>query len=170
MDTSTVHERHHIQRAKNPSNLGTRRISFEELSNRDWIKGSDWLKKPVALVKDNHHPATKEIEEYLCFVNKTSKETVVQWQRFSQFRRLRRTITYILKWKTNKDVNELFSKAESTIWKSVQTELFPNAKKALFSGQEISSNNETATLAPFFDAKVALRAKRPIRRAKMDFE
>ena len=159
-------------RIENPSNLGTRGISFEELSNSDWIEGPDWLKKPVVLVEDKIHTATKEIDEHLCFVNEKLKETVVHWQRFSQFRLLRPTVANIFRWKTNKDANlkELLSKAKSTIWKSVQSELFPNEKKVLLSGQEISYNTEIATLAPFIDTEGVLRAKGRLRRAKMDFE
>ena len=47
---------------------------------------------------------------------------------------------------------------------------FPNEKKVLLSGQEISYNTEIATLAPFIDAEGVLRAKGRLRRAKMDFE
>ena len=52
----------------------------------------------------------------------------------------------------------------------VQTELFPNEMKALLSVQETSSNSEIATLAPFIDAEVVLRAKGRLRRFMMDFE
>ena len=115
--------------------------------------------KSFVLVQLNFHLATNEIEEQLSFVVEKLKETVVQWQRFSQFRQLRRTIVYILDWKTNEDTIELLSKAESAIWKSVQSELFPNDKKALLSGQEISSNSKIGTLAPFIDDEGVLRAK-----------
>ena len=48
--TTTVDEWHHIQGTKNASDIGTRGISFEELSNSDWIESPEWLKKPVFLV------------------------------------------------------------------------------------------------------------------------
>ena len=120
LKTSTLYEWHQIQGTKNPSELGTRGISFEELSNSDWMERSNWLKKLVVLVTDNLHPPANEIE--------------VQTK------------------------------------SPVQTELFPNEMKALLSVQETSSNSEIATLAPFIDAEVVLRAKGRLRRFMMDFE
>ena len=51
----------------------------------------------------------------------------------------------------------------------MQSELFPNKKKALLSGQELSFNSKFAMLAPFIDFEGVLRAKRRLGRAKMDF-
>ena len=52
LDTSTVDEWHHVEGAKNPADLGTRGLSFDDIANSNWIKGPDWLLQPILLNED----------------------------------------------------------------------------------------------------------------------
>ena len=44
LDSSTVDEWHHVAGAKNPADLGTRGLNFDEVASSNWIQGPEWLK------------------------------------------------------------------------------------------------------------------------------
>ena len=104
LDSSTVDEWHHVAGANNPADLGTRGLSFDEVPASNWIKGPDWLKRPIVLQEDNQHPAEQDMSVTV-FVSKEEPVSTISWERFSQFNRLRRTVAWIL---TLTHRNELF--------------------------------------------------------------
>ena len=91
-DTSTVDDWHHIPGNKNPNDLGTQGVRFDEIAQSDWIKGPDWLREPIALDEDNLRPAVQEVDQQIFVVKAHNSVSSFNWTRFSQFRRLRRTV------------------------------------------------------------------------------
>ena len=94
LDSSTVDEWHHVAGANNPADLGTRGLSFDKVPESNWIKGPDWLKRPIVLQEDNQHPAEQDMSVTV-FVSKEEPVSTISWERFSQFNRLRRTVAWI---------------------------------------------------------------------------
>ena len=120
LDSSTVDKWHHVAGAKNPADLGTRGLNFDEVASSNWIQDPEWLKEPIVLVEDNQHPAERDMNVQV-FVSEEETVAVVEWERFSQFNRLRRTVAWILTL-SRKDfqVTDLQQEAEIVIWKHVQ--------------------------------------------------
>ena len=136
LDSSTVDEWHHVAGANNPADLGTRGLNFDEVPASNWIKGPDWLKRPIVLQEDNQHPA----EQYMSvtvFVSKEEPVSTISWERFSQFNRLRRTVAWILTLcHRERVVCDLIQEAETVIWKLVQQESYAKEFKDLKANQE----------------------------------
>ena len=86
LDSSTVDEWHHVAGAKNPADLATSGLSFDDVANSNWIHGPDWLRQSIFLQEDNKHPAEQEMNVNV-FVSKDESEVLIVWQRFSQFNR-----------------------------------------------------------------------------------
>ena len=83
---------------KNPADLGTSGISFDDVSRSNWIQGPEWLKQPIVLEEDNQHPFEQDMDVNV-FIAKDDRQIISNWENFSQFKRLRRTISWILSWK-----------------------------------------------------------------------
>ena len=72
-------EWHHGEGAKNPADLGTRGLSFDDIANSNWIKGPDWLLQPILLNEDNQLPAEQNmnVQVYVAIGNWCSRlETI----------------------------------------------------------------------------------------------
>ena len=169
LDTSTVDEWHHVAGAKNPADLATRGLHFDDVSNSNWINGPAWLREPIVMSEDNQNPAAQDmgvqvfsaIEEFI---------SPIQWDRFSQFNRLRRTVAWVLTiFRSNKTVNELLDEAETVLWKSVQQESFGQELKDLKAGRSVSSNSTIVTLSPFLDSNGVMRAKGRLSKSNLSY-
>ena len=90
LDASTVDEWHYIAVVKNPADLGTRWISFDDVAPSNWIQGPEWLKQPIVLEKDNQHPVEQDMYVNV-FIAKDDSQNTLNWENFSQFIRLRRS-------------------------------------------------------------------------------
>ena len=89
------------------------------------------MKEPIVLQKDNQNPAEQDMNVQV-FVSDEDVVSVVDWERFSQFNRLRRSMAWILKLSRKKfPINELLSEAENVIWKLVQKEAYSRELKDL---------------------------------------
>ena len=95
LDSTTVDEWHHVAGAKNPADLGTRGLNFDAVVSSNWIRGPDWLKKSIVLEEDNQNPAGQDMDVQVFVAEETV--SVIDWERFSQFSRIRRTIAWILR-------------------------------------------------------------------------
>ena len=141
LDTSTVDEWHHVECGKNPADLGTRGLSFDDIANSNWIKGPDWLLQPILLNEDNQLPAEQDINVQVYVANEVIG--VVDWKRYSQYNRLRRTIAWILSLaRKNSEVHSLLDEAAQLIWKLVQLEVYSKEIDDLKSGKTVSSNSK----------------------------
>ncbi|XP_075263346.1 uncharacterized protein LOC142354894, partial [Convolutriloba macropyga] len=169
LDTSTVDEWHHVEGAKNPADLGTRGLSFDDIANSNWIKGPDWLLQPILLNEDNQLPAEQDMNVQVYVANEVIG--VVDWKRYSQYNRLRRTIAWILSLaRKNSEVHSLLEEAAQLIWKLVQLEVYSKEIDDVKSEKTVSSNSEIVSLSPFIDSNGVLRAKGRLRRTNLPFK
>ena len=105
------------------------------------------------------------------FVSASTKEDeVVEWNRFSNFQRLRRTIAHILALKRKVSVTELLKDAEKAIWRAVQSEMFNEDLKAIKSSKELPASSKIASILPFIDEEGLLRAKGRLNKSNLSFE
>ena len=58
---NTVDEWHHVAGAKNPANLGTGGLNFDQVAHSDGIRGPKWLKKPIILDEESQHPVEQDM-------------------------------------------------------------------------------------------------------------
>ena len=170
LDTSTVEEWHYIAGVKNLANLGTRGISFDDASRSNWIQGPEWLKQPIVLEEDNHHPAEQDMDVHV-IIAKDDSQNILKWENFSQFNRLLRTVSCILSWKhKSKKAYELLNESRDVIWKIVHMKSSAIERKLLLSGKTISPNSKVVSLVPLIDSNGILRAKRRLRKADLPYE
>ena len=152
---------------ENPADLGTRGISFGDVSRSNWIQ--DWLKQPIAL-EDNQPPVEQDIDVHV-FIARDDSKKILNWENFSHFNRLRRTVSWILSWKhKSKKVYELLNEAEDVIWKIVQMESYAIEGKLLLSGKTISPNCKIVSLVTLIDSNEILRTKGQLQKADLPFE
>ena len=128
------------------------------------------MKEPIVLQEDNQNPAEQDMNVQV-FVSDEDVVSVVNWERFSQFKRLRRSMAWILKLSRKTfPISELLSEAENVIWKLVQKETYSRELKDLHSDKPISSNSKIVSLSPFIDANGVMRAKGRLERANLSYE
>ena len=89
LEASTIDEWKHIKGQLNPSDIGTRGITIEKLSESDWLSGPTWLKDqyenwPISLA-----PVSSVIEEHTQVAGIANNNMVgncpIDWNRFSSF-------------------------------------------------------------------------------------
>ena len=144
LNTSGVDEWHYLAGVKNPADLRTRGISFDDVSRGNWIEGPKWLK--IVLEDDNQNPVEQNIDVNV-FIAKDDSQNILNWENFSQFNRLRRTVSWILSLKhKSKPVYDLLKEAEDVICKIVQMESCEIERKLLLSSKTISPNSKIVLL------------------------
>ena len=169
LDSTTVDEWHHVAGAKNPADLGTRGLNFDAVVSSNWIRGPDWLKKSIVLEEDNQNPAGQDMDVQVFVAEETV--SVIDWERFSQFSRIRRTIAWILRVNHRElQVTDLLEEAERVIWKLIQRETYAKELKDLKSERPVSSSSKIVSLSPFLDSQGVIRAKGRLRNANLTFE
>ena len=97
LDTTDVSQWIQVSGINNPTKIGTRPISVDQLKRSEWLTESAWLKQP-----DNEWPEQVNLEftsdeqnEQMAFISTTKeKEPIVQCERFSNFVRLVNTMAY----------------------------------------------------------------------------
>ena len=159
-----------IAGVKNSADLGTRGISFDDVSRGNWVQGPEWLKQPIVLEEDNQHPVERDMGVSV-FIAKNNSQNILNWENFSQFKQLRRTVSWILCWKyKSKPVYELLNEAEDVIWKIDQMESYSIERDLLFSGKTILPNSKIVSLVPFIESNSILRAKGRHRESDLPYE
>ena len=132
LENSTIDEWKHVKGELNPSDIGTRGITIEKLTESDWLSGSIWLKdhpddwpsslQPINLVPDDHAA--------VAVIANTSmtQEPIVDWSRFSSFSKCVRGIAFCLRLKFKSQSKVLLScelqRAEENVPKLIQRETF----------------------------------------------
>ena len=76
LDTSTVDKWHFIAGVKNPANLRTRGIIFDDVSRSNWIQGPECLKQPIVLEKENQHPVEQDMDVNV-FIAKDDSQNIL---------------------------------------------------------------------------------------------
>ena len=92
LDSSTVDEWHYIAGLKNAVDLGTRGISFDDVSRSNWIQGPNWLKQPIVLEEDNQHTVEQDMD-VIVFIAKNDSQNILNRENFSQINQLRRIVS-----------------------------------------------------------------------------
>ena len=160
----------------NPADCGTRGLSPFEL------KSSAWLTGPAFLLESESHwpedfvpqePVSAESDATVLLSN-VSVPNAVQWDRFSSFCRLRRSLVFVRRFinscRGNRAVSdavtaEEIQQATTDIWLLVQRESFSSELSQLLSSKPLPSSSCLKQLAPFVDTGV-LRAKGRLRKAR----
>ena len=131
LETSTIDEWKHIRGELNPSDIGTRGITIEKLSESEWLPGPSWLRdhpddwplslQPINVIPDDH-------AEVAVVANASmTQELAVKWNKFSSFSKCVRVIAFCLRLKYRSQskvllVEEL-NRAEERVLKMIQENL-----------------------------------------------
>ena len=118
----------------NPSDIGTRGITVEKLSESECLTGPFWLKdqpdkwplslQPIYVVSDDH------VEVVVIVNTSITQERPVDWKKFGSFSKCVRVIAFCLrlKYKSQSKVLlvEELNRAEERVWKMIRKESFPD--------------------------------------------
>ena len=170
-DSSTVDQWRHIAGADNPADLGTRRLSINELMQSDWINGTDWLKREMNKTENwEQEEVVPDREEVFTSIS-NEKSDPIDWKPFSNFRRLRNVFARILNLKNaNKGITpDLLDRADKQIWELIQSDSYTNEIASLKKGDSVKSNSKIDSLNPFLSENL-IRAKGRLRHAILSFE
>ena len=132
LEASAIDEWKHIKGELNPSDIGTRGITIEKLSESDWLSGPTWLKNqsenwPISLA-----PVSSVIEDHTQVAGIASNSMVgdspIDWNRFNSFSKCLRVIAYCLRlrYKIQSKVltSDELQRAEERALKLIQIETF----------------------------------------------
>ena len=169
LDTTDVSQWRHVSGINNPADIGTRAIKIEELRRSEWLIGPAWLKRPesegpeqVNLLfasDEDKKPSSVFMTQF------EEKKAVIQWERFSSFSRLLKTMAYVPRaFSKYKPATLLVSveeqeKAKAIIFKLLQREQFGEEMKSLKVEKEISKSSKNLQFSPFRDEEGIIRAK-----------
>ena len=130
LDTTDVSQWTHVSGINNPADIGTRAINIEELKRSEWLTGPAWLKRPETEWPERVNLIFASDEENLpssvFMIQAKEKKAVIQWERFSNFNRLVKSVAYLerplSKYKPAKPVVsvEEREKAKAIIFKLLQ--------------------------------------------------
>ena len=178
LEASTTDEWKHIKGELNPSDIGTRGITIEKLSESDLLSGPTWLKDQYENGPVSFAPVSSVIEDHtqVAEIANNSKvgDSPIDWNRFSSFSKCVRAITYCLrlKYKSQSKVlnSDELQRAEEGALKLIQIETifdFCNGK------QDVQKTNKGGNLAKFSlicDEKGLIRVRGRIKEANLSFE
>ena len=132
LEASTIDEWKHIKGELNPSDIGTRGITIEKLSESDWLSGPTWLKEKSENWSISLAPVSSVIEDHTQIAaianNSMVGDSPIDWNRFSSFSKCVRVIAYCLRLKCKSQSKVLTSdelqRAEERALKLIQIETF----------------------------------------------
>ena len=132
LQASTIDEWKHIKGELNPSDIGTRGITIEKLSESDWLSGPNWLKDQSENWPTSLAPVSSVIEDHRQVAgianNSMVGDSPIDWNRFSSFSKCVSVIAYCLrlKYKSQSKVltSDQLQRAEERAIKLIQIETF----------------------------------------------
>ena len=141
LDTTDVSQWNHVSIINNSADIGTRAINIEELKKSEWLTGPAWLKRLEGewpeQVKLIFASDEENIPSSAFMIQAEEKKAVIQWERFSNFKRLVNTVAYVQRaLNKHKPATVVVSieereKAKATIFKLLQQEQFGEEMKSL---------------------------------------
>ena len=151
----------HCPGAENPADIVSRGCQAKNLESSEWRHGPKWLVQdedtwpvsPTEVTKTQE--SQKEIRALVvdCF-----RPQVIEWERFSHWRRLLGLVQRILRWNDfKKQKVELTDTAEIAIVRLVQQELYPQEYELLRERKSIPRTSSLLQLSPFLDEHGLLR-------------
>ena len=184
LELTTIDEWNHVPTVDNPADAGTRGLSAKALLDSSWLKGpaflktSDWPFKPSdeimksklkKLDPDNVLTEPNYQETTANTANVVFNALTLEWQKYSSYEKLLRILAYILrllpKFSGNRtetgfitDPAEL-EVAEQKLIYLVQSESFPNEKKALLKCLPICKPSMIKDFTPFIGPNGLIRAQ-----------
>ena len=178
LENSSIDEWKHIRGELNPSDIGTRGITIEKLSESEWLTGPSWLKdqpedwplslSPIHVNSDDH------AEVALIANTSMTQEPPVDWKKISSFSKCVRVIAFCLrlKYKSQSKVLlvEELNRSEERVLKMIQKESFPDLFDEKESFGKTKKGGNLSKFAPFFDEKGVIRIRGRIKHANLSFE
>ena len=130
LDTIDVSQWKHVSGINNPADIGTRAINIEKLKRNEWFTGRAWLKRSESKWPEQMNLIFASDEENIpssvFMIPAEEKKAIIQWERFSNFKRLVNTVAYVQQ-ALNKHKPETLvvsieerEKAKATIFKLLQ--------------------------------------------------
>ena len=179
LDTTDVSQWKHVSGINNPADIGTRAINIEELKKNEWLTAPAWLKRPESELPEQVNLIFASDEENIpssvFMVQAKEKKAVIQWERFSNFKRRVNTVAYVQralnkpKPATLKVSIEDREKAKATIFKLLQQEQFGEEMKSLKAEKEITKGSKILQFSPFLNEEGLIRAKGRLGKSQLDF-
>ncbi|XP_063994830.1 uncharacterized protein LOC135172605 [Diachasmimorpha longicaudata] len=175
----------HVRSEDNPADALSRgQLPSEFLQDSRWTSGPDWLTLYESHWPNAVLPANSPIpglKTGICLVSQASPESI--YSRFSDFNRLLRVISYILRWRNHRtssrgpiSVREI-EEAEFRILLMVQRERFPVELRKLSVEETSTKANMSMVkgtpsdqLNPFIDARGLLRVGGRLRKSDLSFD
>ena len=93
LDASTVDQWRHVKGTLNPAHIGTRGVTVSQLLETEWLTGPPWLQEPP---DTKLKPSVEPDDVETTCLNQTA-ESVIDWIKFNDFRKLLRLIVYCLR-------------------------------------------------------------------------
>ena len=163
----------------NPADIGTRAINVDKLKRSELLTGpaclnqreNEWPEQVnLTFASDEHN------DEMVFSVKVEEKKPMIQWERFSNFHRLKNTMAYVQRvFKKHKPATKTLSveereAAQASIFRLLQQEQFAEEIKSLKAEKEIPKNSKILQFLPFIDQQVIIRAQGRIGKSQLNFE
>jgi hypothetical protein len=141
-------------------------MTLDELGSSRWRAGPDFLwGDPGSWPQDFETTTTAETTTMA--IATVEEVPVVRWERFSRYSRLVRTVAWILRWadrargsaETGVLKAEELRRAEGRALILAQKDSFPKEVKLLQKDRPINTDSRVASMSPFLDTAVLLRAR-----------
>ena len=172
----TSPERWHFCPGKeNPADLLTRGISAREMTNSNmWLHGPAWLSESQPRSDEETPDWTREEEDedaretVLVMTPVEGTKNLLEYDRFSDFGKLVRVVTWVLRFTTNcrphqerRSSNELspgeLENGGITLLRCIQRERYGEEIEQLISGREVKGGSPISRLSPFIGKDGLLR-------------
>ncbi|CAG9137710.1 unnamed protein product [Plutella xylostella] len=158
----------HVPTDSNPADHVSRGVSAKQLQNLDqWWTGPSFLTEAESQWPQLKIPIKTELPELKSHAVITSDPPVVDFERFSKYRRLVRSFAYVLRFihninKSNSKLSgdlslEELDKSYFELIKLCQSQSFPTEINSLMKKRPLSSRNRIINLNPFLDENGILR-------------
>ena len=99
LDTTDGSQRKHVSGINNLADIGTTAINIEKLKRSEWLTGPAWLKQPESEWPQQVNLIFASDEENIpssvFMIQAEEKKAVIQWERFSNSKRLVNTVAYV---------------------------------------------------------------------------
>ena len=172
LDFRTVYQWIHVKGVKNPAGLGTRGISYPELIASDWLQGPLWLKDEdwtshIDQKLTNEH---QKLDDFFDVVTNSEAQAFlgalvskpIDWERFSQFNRLKFLVMRFLKLLPkcrNSTLVDNLKLAELKNCLLVQHDCFSTEVISLKKTMIVHCKSNVTGLLPLLDSDGTMRAK-----------
>ena len=178
LEASTIDECKHIRLELNPSDIGTRGITIEKLSEGDWLAGPTWLKDKSEIWPISLAPVSSVIEDHTQVAavanNSMVGDSPNDWNRFSSFSKSVTVLAFCLGLKCKSQSKVLTSdelqRTEKRALKLIQIETFSDFCNGKQDVKKTNKGGSLAKISPFSDEKGLIRIRSRIKHANLSFE